>query len=284
MPLPLQQFKKAREILFSAYNAGRDRFGWVFEPIGRWIKNHIGQFCIAICSVVGIVGIVFYLDPYYGAPSTRFLTGVYQDPDRDVISGMTITIERGAKLDVYRVQLFFKENADGIVRLNIPEDLKRKENAWYAVNVEFTSSLYRPDLGAWYYYKLSNPGQNHTFWQEFEGELFSRRAREQEVHFFTELPYKMTAPIEIRVVGLQGTAISNVLPTPIDSGEYGMTFKLARAQAVGGVQEVSWTITDRIGAYRRDFVLLLGGIWIGVLSNLLAGVIVNLVGYLEQKN
>jgi hypothetical protein len=255
----------------------------------EWCRTHSGKVFLFILGLVGIVSTIFYLKPYYDVANRRIVNGVYYQEDKNGIKKVSITVERASNKDIYRLSLFLRNDAAGSLVIKLPAYLKRRpQGHHFLVNVKYLESAVRGEE-RWFYYNINPATDSNTapqFWEEYEGPIFSTSAREQAFDILIDLPRGKEVPVEISLLGLKGLNVSNVIPTPIFLSDYAMGFELLPNEKRWDGRDwgsISFYTIDRYGSYKKDFVLLLGGVLIGIFSSLLVSILVSLVDSLEHQ-
>jgi hypothetical protein len=256
------------------------------RAVARWLAVNVGQILLFSLSIFGIWYLVIWLQQYYVVASdTVVITLLSVRGEKVDIDKLIISAEKKSNArDILRVQASFKDDATGTFRIILSSDFTR--------NYDHSSSLgvsYRPDFvsdGSRYFdYELKPDTKVHNLFEAFDGPIFSQTAPEQDLSFYV-YPQDKEIPFELWIRDIHGTSIRDAFPNPAWSSDYAIRFvAIPESSLVPGRpwNLVYFNAVDRHANHKRNYILLLGGIIIGVFSAFSTRVVFNLVEYAERE-
>jgi hypothetical protein len=236
---------------------------------------------MVVISIFSLIIIFQLLNSQFKISYFYFYSGIYTRnlSNSDAIIGVLIDKAKNS----YRVNAEIGSNVTGSFPIRLPTQFSRKKHDSLSRHIKFTGQA-DYEHGRYFYYKID--GDSPYISEEFEGDVFPNIGREFIGNFSIDLDGTAIGPVKVTIMGLDGVHFHTALPKPGEANDYYKTFVLSKNHPTE--TGLPWNTIevrgeDQNAAYRRDVIVLMCGIIIGVFSSIIASVVLSAVEFYEGR-
>lgn len=225
---------------------------------------------IFVASVVLIGLLTIFVDSFFKIEDKKISIGLFTSHEQLAITSGRVNISKGASGDEVFVSVGLTNNglSEANFTLSVPEDFTLY-NSSVGSYIELTGR--HTKKGATYHYFRVSSGQTASLMMVFQAYVVSTSAPELNLRVLFDGSGNHLPPVSVMIAGLNGSDIVNVDPAPSATlrSSYALGWPVLPESGI-------WLqLRDRSTGYRREFIVLLAGIFIGIFSSLLTGIILD---------